>query len=45
MIYPKLLRTDGKLAPRFGVGLPKFEVGAPKFTVGSHNIRVRQSLE
>ena len=23
--YPKLLRTDGKLAPKFGVGAPKFE--------------------
>ena len=26
--YPKLLRTNGKLAPKFGVGNPMFGVGA-----------------
>ena len=31
--YSKLLYTNGKVAPKFGVGAPKFGVGAPKFRV------------
>ena len=36
--YHKLLRTNGKMAP-------KFEVGAPKFRLGAHKLSVHQSLE
>ena len=41
MTYPKLMRTNWKLAPKFGVGAPKFGVCAPKFRVGAHKFRVR----
>ena len=39
--YPKPLRTDRKLAPKFGVGAPKFGVCEPKFRLGAHKYKVR----
>ena len=43
--YPKLLRTNGKIALQLEVGACKFGVGAPKFMVGAHRFRVHQKLE
>ena len=39
--YPTLLYTNGKVAPKFGVGAPKFRVGAPNFRLGCARVRNR----